>query len=263
MDSFHSIEYENRFGAAVEAFRAFRPGYPKEVFEQVLAEVPANRRERAVDLGSGTGLSALPLCQWFREVIAVEPDLRMAADLVGKNERLIVRNLTAEKFDLPPESVDLVTCGTAFHWMNGPLVLAKIREWLRPGGVLAIYNYPVPKLSDAVQAVADREFALHWGKFRHPRLNDPHYVERTFLESSGLQHLQIRKIPNVVYFSPEDAVGFCRSTSYGSAYLRTLADPEPYLHDLLREFQQASQGRPIAADFEITLCLGRKSQDTA
>lgn len=260
MDSSHSIDYENRFGPAVEAFRAFRPGYPNEVFEQILAAVLLDRRERAVDLGSGTGLSALPLCEWFREVIAVEPDPQMAADLAGKNERLAVRNLTAEQCDLPPESVDLVTSGTAFHWMNGPLVLARVREWLRPGGVLALYNYPVPKLSDMVQAVADREFALHWGKFRHPRLDDPHYVERTFLEYSGLQHPQIRKIPNVVYFSPEDAVGFCRSTSYGGAYLRTLADPEPYLHDLLRQFQLASEGKPIAADFEITLCLGRKPE---
>jgi SAM-dependent methyltransferase len=262
-DSSHSIGYENRFGPAVEAFRSFRPGYPSEVFEQILAEVPADQRHRAVDLGSGTGLSALPLCRWFREVMAVEPDPQMAADLVEKNDRLVVRNLTAEEFDLPAGSVDLVTCGTAFHWMNGPLVLAKSREWLRPSGVLALYNYPVPKLSPAVQAVAEREFALHWGNFRHPRLDDPDYVGRTFLEHSGLLNLRIRKIPNVVYFSPEEAVGFCRSTSYGSAYMRTLADPEPYLRDLLREFQRASEGRPIAADFEITLCLGRKPEAVA
>ena len=265
-----AIIYENRFGPAADAFRAFRPAYPPELFDLILREVPEERRERAVDLGAGTGLSTLPLCQWFREVVAIEPDSQMAAELrsqwASKAEskqpvpyaRLTVLNSTAEECDLPAASADLVTSGTAFHWMDGPRVLARVREWLRPGGVLAVYAYPVPKLAGAVETVVRREFELHWGQFRHSRLDDDNYTGRTFFAYSGLSNLRELKIPNVVYFSPEEAVGFSRSTSYGSAYIRTLGDPEPYFHELLMAFREASGGAPIAADFELSVFLGSK-----
>lgn len=268
-DSAHTIAYENRFGPAVEAFRAFRPEYPRELFELILCQVPEERRKRAVDMGSGTGLSALPLCRWFQEVIAMEPDPQMVEDLLaqkasepeskqaGQYARLTVLNSTAEECELEAASADLVTSGTAFHWMDGPRVLARVREWLRPGGVLAVYAYPVPKLAGAVDAVVRREFELHWGQYRHPRLDDENYTGRTFLAHSGLGDLREVKIPNVVYFSPEEAVGFSRSTSYGSAYIRTLADPEPYFQELLAAFREASCGAPIAADFELSVFMGR------
>lgn len=269
-ESEDAIVYENRFGPAVDAFRKFRPGYPPEVFELILREVSEDRRERAIDLGSGTGLSALPLSAWFREVIAVEPDAQMAGELRSKTEapagakgrdrrsNLTVLNATAERCDLPAGIADLVTCGTSFHWMDGPRVLARVREWLRPGGLLALYSYPVPMLEGPVLEVVEREFALHWGQFRHSRLDDRDYTSRTFFAYSGLNDLRALKIPNMVYFSPEEAVGFAQSTSYGSAYIRTLADPAPYLQELLASFREASGGRPIAADFELSLFLGRK-----
>jgi hypothetical protein len=141
--------------------------------------------------------------------------------------------------------------------MEGPRVLARVREWLRPGGVLAIYNFPFPRLAGAVLAVVRREFELHWGQYRHSRLDDKNYTGRTFFAHSGLSDLGELKIPNVVYFSPEEAVGFARSTSYGSAYIRSLADPEPYLRELLAAFRQAAENAPIAADFELSVFLGR------
>jgi trans-aconitate methyltransferase len=96
-ESADAIIYENRFGPAVDAFRAFRPGYPRELFNLILREVPEERRERAVDMGSGTGLSALPLCQWFREVVAIEPDPQMAAELASKGASVGPPNRTGKK----------------------------------------------------------------------------------------------------------------------------------------------------------------------
>jgi SAM-dependent methyltransferase len=258
MKSGNAIQYENRFGPAVDAFQAFRPAYPPEVFLLIQAEVPEGRRERAIDVGSGTGLSALPLCELFQEVIAVEPDPQMAAALPGRHARLSVRISTAEDCDLPAGCADLVSFGTSFHWMDGPRVLEHARNWLRKSGLLIIYSYPVPRLSGPIQAVVQREFDLHWNSFRHPRLNDQGYTERTFLEHSGMGCHRILKIPNVVYFSPEEAVGFARSTSYGSAYIRSLENPGPYLQELLESFREAARGESIAADFSLSVFLGIK-----
>jgi len=58
---------ETRFGDAVAAYAAYRPEYPAELWEKILAGIPPEHRQRAVDLGAGTGLSAVPLAQWFRD----------------------------------------------------------------------------------------------------------------------------------------------------------------------------------------------------
>jgi hypothetical protein len=54
-----------------------------------------------------------------------------------------------------------------------------------------------------------------------------------------------------------DYAGFWRSTSYGGAYPRTLADPEQYWRSLESRF--AAAGTTVRVDFSPTLILLRKS----
>jgi len=121
---------ETCFGAAAAAYSAFRPAHPPRLFERILERVPPENPGCAMDLGAGTGLSTLPLCQWFARVIAVEPDPRMAGRLEGLHKNIVVRISTAEECVKEPDSVDLVTCGTALYWMDGPRVLEKASSWL-------------------------------------------------------------------------------------------------------------------------------------
>lgn len=258
MESEDSAQFEPRFGQAAAAYRAFRPDYPLALFERILEALPAHRRNVAMDLGAGTGLSALPLCRWFREVIAVEPDPRMAAELAGTRPNLVVRSTTAEECAQDRESVDLVTAGTAFHWMDGPRVLANVAAWLRPQGIFAVYSGPFPGAPDAVRAIVRREFELHWDRFRHERLRQKDYNQRTIRASRELSDVQQISIPNPLYFSPRQLVGFCSSTSYGSAYIRSLEDPEAYLRELETAFRQASPNDMIPMDFGLELILARK-----
>jgi len=46
--------------------------------------------------------------------------------------------------------------------------------------------------------------------------------------------------------------------SYASSALRTLEQPDSYLHALKSAFRHASAGAPIPLDFPIELLLGRK-----
>lgn len=211
-----------------------------------------------MDLGAGTGLSALPLCRWFREVIAVEPDPQMAAKLGATQPNLIVRSATAEECVQDRESVDLVTAGTAFHWMDGPRVLANAAAWLRPQGVLAVYSGHFPAAPDAVRAIVRREFELHWDRFRHGRLRQKDYTRRTIRASRELRDIEEIPIPYILYFTPPQLVGFCSSTSYGSAYTRTLQDPDAYLRALETAFREASPNDMIPLDFGLELILARK-----
>ena len=183
----------------------------------------------------------------------------MAANLAGKQTNLVVRQSSAEECIQNPDSVDLVTCGTSFHWMDGPRVLESVARWLRPSGVLAAYLYWLPKLPAAEQAIFDREMEFHWRHFRHPRLRDVDYTRRTISACPSLARVEAINIPYSVSLSPQELTGFCGSTSYASKYLRTLEQPDAYLHALEFAFHQASDGQRIPLDLPIELLLARKA----
>lgn len=84
------MPFEPRFGKAAEAYSNFRPEYPPEMFARILAALPSGRRERAMDVGAGTGKATRLLAEQFAEVIAVEPDPLMAEKLREEEPRAIV-----------------------------------------------------------------------------------------------------------------------------------------------------------------------------
>lgn len=87
--------FQPLFGHAAEEFQRYRPEYPPELFERLLAAVAPSHRRRALDLGAGTGRATGALLRHFAEVIAVEPDPRMAAKLAEKFPRASIRQVTA------------------------------------------------------------------------------------------------------------------------------------------------------------------------
>jgi SAM-dependent methyltransferase len=249
---------ETPFGPVASAYSAFRPTYPRQLYDIILAAVPPERRLCAMDLGAGTGQSARPLLEWFERVIAVEADARMAEELRRCEPRIEVRVSTAEECQQPPESLDLVTSATAFYWMDGALVLANAARWLRPGGVLAIYRYHIQRGPSAVRAIFDRELTGNWMPFRHPRLLDHDYTRRT-LAASPFSSFETHAFEHVIPMTVADILGFIRSTSYGGAYMRALADPEAYLRGLEAEFARAFAGaRSVPVTFPVELYLARK-----
>ncbi len=246
------------FGPVASAYSAFRPSYPQRLYDLILAAVPADGRRCAMDLGAGTGQSARPLLQWFQRVIAVEADSRMAAELRNAEPRIEVRVTTAEHCEQPPETLDLVTSATAFYWMDGPRILANVARWLRPGGVLAIYRYHIQQGPPEVRAIFDRELTGNWMPFRNPRLLDHDYTRRT-LAASAFSSFETHTFEHLIPMTVADILGFIRSTSYGGAYMRTLADPEAYLRGLEAEFTRAFSGAPsLAVTFPVELYLARK-----
>jgi len=253
-----SSTFHPRFGHAAEEFQRYRPDYPPKLFEHILAAVPAGRRERAIDLGAGTGKSTRALVPHFREAIAVEPDIGMAAKLKEEIPAAIVRTVTAEDCLQPPSSVDLVTVGNALHWMDFPRVFANVHTWLRRGGIFAVYDRPLPKATPAIDAIVLAKLRGPWKPHRDPRLKRDRIWENEVRAAHGFELVEETKFSYVVVMSPRDYIGFWRSTSYGSSYARTLADPEAYWGDFESRFAAAAAGDMIPVDLSPTLILMRR-----
>jgi SAM-dependent methyltransferase len=253
-----SSGFQPRFGHAAAEFERYRPEYPPELFAHLLAAVPSNHRERAIDLGAGTGKATRALLPHFREVIAVEPDPGMAAKLKEDLPAAIVHNITAENFSHPPSTVDLVTIANALHWMDAPRVFANVHSWLRPRGILGVFDRPLPKTTPATDAVTLAEMRGPWRPHRDDRLGKKYVWEDQVRAAIGFELVGETKFPYVIPMSPADFVGFWRSTSYGSAYALTLSDPEAYWLDLESRFAKAASEATIPVDLTPTLILARK-----
>lgn len=138
------MKYQDRkraegFGKFALQYDKTRPSYPKSLIK-LLSE---NGVGNALDIGCGTGQVAILLKNAEWNVLAIEPDDRMAKIAHSKGIEIIVS--TFEQWVPTSKSFDLITSGTSWHWINPDIGYDKAASLLKSGGQLAIfrnfYNY--------------------------------------------------------------------------------------------------------------------------
>ena len=122
------------FGAAATAYAEHRPDYAEAAVRWALELAPG---ARVLDLGAGTGKLTATLVQLGAEVVAVEPDPSMLAEL--RRALPTVRALagSAEAIPLPDSSVDAAVAGNAMHWFDMNVAGPEIARAVQPGGSMA------------------------------------------------------------------------------------------------------------------------------
>jgi SAM-dependent methyltransferase len=125
------------FGGAAAQYAQHRPGYAEAAIGWCLAPVSDAQPVRAVDLGAGTGILTGALARLGADVVAVEPDQAMLAELRRQLPGVRAVPGSAETLPLPDQSADAVLCGQAMHWFDLDRALPEIARVLTPGGVLA------------------------------------------------------------------------------------------------------------------------------
>ncbi len=251
------IDLGRNFGQIVDAYDRFRPDYPAEIFRRIVAAV-SPPRQRLVDLGIGTGKLARGFLTDFKEIIGVEPDLAMAEKLSSLEPRILVRIGTAEEIVFALSSVDLVTVGHALHWMDPAVVLSRVTGWLRPAGIFAVVAGGFCPPDGPARRIIDREFEERWTAFRDPR------TKKQLPEDVLRSHPQMRiiedsSVTDVRTLTVAEYAGYCRCTSHGNAYARSLADPESYWRDLESRLLAAQPNGRVSVDFSRSLTLLKKS----
>jgi SAM-dependent methyltransferase len=125
------------FGSAAAQYAQHRPGYAEAAIRWCLAPVSGLQPVRVADVGAGTGILTGGLARLGADVVAVEPDPAMLAELRRQLPGVRAVQGSAEAIPLPDQSVDAVLCGQAMHWFDLDRALPEIARVLTPGGVLA------------------------------------------------------------------------------------------------------------------------------
>jgi len=151
----------SRFSGVAGDYDAVRPRPPADLLA-LISQWAGTARPDVVDLGAGTGLSAVAWAGRARQVTAVEPsdgmrrlaERRIAGVDAGAGTRFAVAAATAEDTGLPDGCADVVTASQAMHWFDPGRALPEIARLLRPGGVLAAYDCDWPPWTDWETAAA-------------------------------------------------------------------------------------------------------------
>ncbi|WP_046504428.1 class I SAM-dependent methyltransferase [Streptomyces odonnellii] len=148
MDQDERLLHASSFGAAAAAYAEHRPDYARAAVRWALEPAPG---PRVLDLGAGTGKLTAATAALGAEVVAVEPDPGMLAELRRSLPDVRALAGSAEAIPLPDASVDAVLAGNAMHWFDMAVAGPEIARVLAPGGVLAgLWNV----MDDEVEWVA-------------------------------------------------------------------------------------------------------------
>jgi SAM-dependent methyltransferase len=129
------------FNEVAALYDRARPGYPRELVEDLFRLTGLRRGDRVLEIGCGTGQMTLPLARRGVELVALEPGDALAS-LARKKlacyPTVQVIESTFEAYPLPETPFDLVISATAFHWIDPAIRVVQAARALRRGGHLAV-----------------------------------------------------------------------------------------------------------------------------
>ncbi len=151
------------FGAAAAAYERFRPGYPDELVDEVLAYAVRPLRT-ALEIGAGTGKATRVFACRGIAVTASEPDETMLAEL-RRHVPEGVATIRAAFEEIPlTRAYDLVFAAAALHWTEPGQRWARVSALLDADGVFASFGGQIRledrSVEEAVRA-ARSEFLTH------------------------------------------------------------------------------------------------------
>jgi ubiquinone/menaquinone biosynthesis C-methylase UbiE len=173
-----------RFADNVAFYERYRLAYPDRLVRRVAALGGLAPGDSVLDLGTGTGMLAIPLAQLGFQVTALDPEPAMLAaaraSADAANAAVDFREGTSH--DLTPQMgpYRLVTMGRSFHWMDRAATLAMLDRIVTADGGVALFH-------DAHPPVEENDWfkLLHTVQDRFGRGLDRHVKERQASEDKG------------------------------------------------------------------------------
>ncbi|HKC27206.1 MAG TPA: class I SAM-dependent methyltransferase [Jatrophihabitans sp.] len=210
--SYQQRERAESFGAVALDYDRYRPGYPSQLIDDLLALHPAS----VLDIGCGTGKAARSLVARGLHVLGVEVDPAMAA--VARGHGVEVEIGKFEQWDDAGRRFDLIISAQAWHWIEPEAGAAKLARLLRPGGTAALFWNHQKDLPEQVRnefRQLYQELApelIETAAADHARHEDRPFVRQ--LEESGVfRSVEVKDYPYEQSYDADEWVGMVQTHS--------------------------------------------------
>jgi SAM-dependent methyltransferase len=130
------------FGCVSSDYAKYRDIYPSEFYERIIKLGLCVKGQRVLDLGTGTGVLPRNLYPYGAEFIGADisenqiEQARLLSQNAGMN--ITYTLASAETFDFPNESFDVVTACQCFQYFDKAVALPRIHKVLKKNGHFCI-----------------------------------------------------------------------------------------------------------------------------
>ncbi len=226
--------------------------YPENIYKRLSSLCV--KHDNALDIACGNGVSTYRLSKYFKNVEGIDLGTNLIDIAKTMYPYINFSVSTAEDYIHSVIKYDLITCATAFYWMDRKIVLNNIRQNLNKDGVFCAYKYDFPVIYGPLRDIINFELATKWQKYRDSRLIDYDDTLKVLNESNIFNHVQEFIEPNVIELSSEDIAHFFLSTSYVTKYIEQSGDNN-YSDYLIKKCMQTKL--PVKVRFDIHGFIGQ------
>jgi SAM-dependent methyltransferase len=228
--------------------------YPSELYH-FLVDISKNKHS-ALDLGCGNGVSTFHLKNTFIDVDGVDLGEKLIESARVNYPEINFFVSKSEDF-FPSKKYDLVTCATAFYWMDRVRVLDNINGFLNEAGVFCAYKYDWPVVYSPVRNFIEKELSDRWSKYRDPRIENYDDTLELIQSSGHFKRAERKVFSNILELTSQEVAYFFLSTSYVTKYIESESG-ENYKTYLINKIEELSSGAPIKINFDVHAFFGYK-----
>lgn len=237
------------------AYAQFRPVYPKKIIDIITSFMKMNNcsgYQCAVDACCGSGQSTNILCGYFDEVTGYdisEEQISHAKNIYSSGQKSIEFKIgDAHSLPIKASSVDLLTCGMAWHWLDAEIFYKEVKRVLKPNGCIAVYGFNTTVTDNELVGIAVEAFKnelIETGCVDERGIKTLNGYKSLQLPFSGVKRFEF-DLPQKA--SIDELIGFMSSITSYRAYCKKL--PGNTLLKNIREIYERNKKTFTHCDLE-------------